>query len=321
METAFSINLIICTYNNAALLKRTLGGIAQLEVPAHISWSVLVVNNNCTDETESVVGDQISKKDIPIRMIRETQQGLTSARLCGVQNTDAAWIAFIDDDCVLATNWIEEAEKFIIAHPNCGLFGGKIQLLWEEEPPSYVMQFPFAYAAKNHGDTAKPLAAIAGAGMIIQREALERSGWVKEQFLADRVGKKLISGGDMEIALRVGVHSEVWYNPDCTLQHIIPQRRTTKEYLQRIVFGLGASRHNVAALNWKGSYFSWFLYTCAYSIGMLGTCLVNCMGGISRRAGLKVVFSPYFGWNAAMVSMFSMEVEKRKKLLGCIQRG
>ncbi len=65
METAFSINLIICTYNNAALLKRTLEGIAQLKVPAHISWSVLVVNNNCTDETESVVGDQISKKIYP----------------------------------------------------------------------------------------------------------------------------------------------------------------------------------------------------------------------------------------------------------------
>jgi hypothetical protein len=71
---------------------------------------------------------------------------------------------------------------------------------------------------------------VAGAGIIVKRKALEKCGWVKEQFLSDRVGTRLVSGGDMEIALRVGEHSEVWYNPDCFLQHIIPERRTTKKY-------------------------------------------------------------------------------------------
>ena len=69
---------------------------------------------------------------MPIRTIVETTQGLTSARVCGVQNTEAGWIAFIDDDCVLTTNWVEEAEKFIAVHLDCGLFGGRIQLLWEK---------------------------------------------------------------------------------------------------------------------------------------------------------------------------------------------
>ncbi|HZH63243.1 MAG TPA: hypothetical protein VEY10_00035 [Flavisolibacter sp.] len=53
VETAennpYSTTLVICTYHNAALLKRTLEVSAQLLVPARLSWSVLVVNNNCSD--------------------------------------------------------------------------------------------------------------------------------------------------------------------------------------------------------------------------------------------------------------------------------
>ncbi|MDQ3682290.1 MAG: glycosyltransferase family 2 protein [Bacteroidota bacterium] len=159
MNSAFSIDLVICTYNNAALLQKTLESIAQLRVPAHINWSVLVVNNNWTDETVSIVKDHICKGVLPLRTIVETTQGLTTARVSGVRNTEAEWIAFIDDDCLLSTNWIEEAEKFIAGHPDCGLFGGRIQLLWEKEPPSYVVHFPFAYAAKNHGNEVKRLKA------------------------------------------------------------------------------------------------------------------------------------------------------------------
>jgi len=42
----------------------------------------------------------------------------------------------------------------------------------------------------------------------------------------------------------------------------------------------------------------------------------NWMQRKIRGAGLKVVFSPFFGWNAAIVSMFCMDAHKRKKLLG-----
>ncbi len=129
-----------------------------------------------------------------------------------------------------------------------------------------------------------------------------------------------MSGGETEITLRVGAHFEVWCNPSCILQHIIPQRRTAKNYLQRILFGLGASRHNVAALSWTSSYFLWFLYSCVYSIGMFGMCLVNWMEREIRSTGFKVVFSPFLGWNAAISSMFRMKAAKRKKLLGCVKR-
>lgn len=315
-----SIDFVICTYNNASLLKRTLEALYPLKVPALTNWSILIVNNNCTDDTEFIIKEHIGKALLPFRTVVETKPGLTNARLCGVQNTDADWIAFVDDDCLLDSNWLEEAVKFVTAHHHCGLFGSRIQLSWEKEPPLYISYFPFAFAAKNHGESSKRIKAIAGAGMVVKREYLAKCGWLEEQFLEDRIGNKLVSGGDMEIALRVGTRAEVWYNPACTLQHLIPERRTTKEYLQRVVFGLGSSRHHVTSLSWKGSYTSWCLYSCLYSLGMLGMCVVDAFIGKRRTAGLRVVLSPWFGWNAGMRSMLTMDSRKRKRLLGCLTR-
>jgi glycosyltransferase involved in cell wall biosynthesis len=313
-----SIDLVICTYNNAPLLKKTLEALYSVNVPAATNWGVIVVNNNCSDETAQVFNQHIAKGVLPIRMVNETKLGLTNARLCGVQNSNADWIAFVDDDCLLENNWLEEAVTFVIDHPECGLFGSRIQLLWEEEPPSYLLYFPFAFAAKNHGNFPKKLKAVAGAGMVVKRQLLHKSGWLNEQYLQDRIGKKLVSGGDMEIALRVGTLSEVWYNPACILQHMIPVQRTTKLYLERILFGLGSSRHHVTSLNWKGSYLSWFLYSCLYSLGMLGMCLGDILFGKKRAAGIRVAISPWLGWNAGMRMMFTMDRQKRKRILGCV---
>ena len=316
MNHSFSIDLIVCTYNNASLLQRTLESLENLTVAGHIKWSVLVVDNNCTDNTAAVVEQFINHGVLRIQIVVEKTQGLTAARVCGVKHTNAEWIAFIDDDCLLARDWIEQAASFLQVHPACKLFGGRINLFWEEQPPSYVVYFPFAFAGKNHGDNPHPVKSVAGAGMVVNRKALENSGWVNEQLLEDRIGKRLVSGGDVEICLRVGARYELWYNPACKLQHIIPQQRVSRKYLQRIIFGLGISRHHTAALKWSKSYFSWVLYGIVYSFGMLIMALNDAIFSKRRAAGWRVAFASYLGWCAGMVGMLRMDAKKRGKLLG-----
>jgi len=58
--------------------------------------------------------------------------------------------------------------------------------------------------------------------------------WMDKRTILSRQGwQKAGVWWDMEITLRVGAYYEVWYNPACMLQHIIPERRTTKKYLQQ----------------------------------------------------------------------------------------
>lgn len=320
MRRGTSIDVVICTYNNATLLDRALAAISKQQVTSDLQWEVVVVNNNCTDETPDVVERYSKSVGMSVRMITEPQQALTPARVCGVRSTDGEWVAFVDDDCLLAEDWIEQAARFAVTHPRCGAFGGHIVPDWEVAPPSYVLSHRYAYASKYHGETAHRRSWLAGAAMVVRREALKKSGWIDKQFLDDRTGARLVSGGDMEIGLRVGATYELWYNPDCKLRHVIPSRRMSRRYLRRITYGLGASRHNAGALTWSGSYPSWFLYSITYSIGLgaLGVFQVIRRVFASRsRPDSAIAFSPVRGWWSAMWGMLWMKPEERQQLLGC----
>lgn len=320
MNPAPSIDLVICTYNNAALLDRTLAAITRQRVPSGVSWQVLVVDNNCTDETPAVVEKHRQTGGIPVRSVREPRQGLTPARVCGVRNTDGEWIAFVDDDCLLAEDWVAQAIRFAAEHPECGAFGGQVVLDWETDPPPYALCRRYAFAGKNHGETAHRRPWLAGAGMVVRRAALEDCGWTDRQFLEDRIGNRPVSGGDMEIGLRIAARHEAWYNPACKLQHIIPARRLTRQYLRRITFGLGASRHNAMALTWKGSYPAWLAYSVLFSLGLGALGIFQFIGeAVRHRSGadLPMALTPVRGWWAAMWAMLRMDPAARRQLLGC----
>jgi glycosyltransferase involved in cell wall biosynthesis len=318
MERRISIDLIVCTYNNAALLDRTLEAVARQHVPVGVDWQVLVVNNNCTDETPQVLEKYLRSGRLPLRAVVESQQGLTPARVRGVRETSGEWVAFVDDDCLLAEDWIEQAARFAAEHPECGGFGGQVIPEWETPPPSYVLENLYAYACKNHGETPHRRPWVAGAGMVVRREALKSCGWLDRQFLEDRKGGRLVSGGDMEIALRVAAKHELWHNPACKLHHFIPTRRMSREYLRRVTRGLGASRHNAEALRWKGSYAGWLLYSAAFSLGFgaLGA-LRLARGVFGAGVDFPTAFSPAAGWCSAMWGMLRMDANERCELIGC----
>lgn len=178
----------------------------------------------------------------------------------------------------------------------------------------------YAYACKYHGEEVKRRSWLAGAGMVVRREALEDCGWIDKQFLEDRTGARLVSGGDMEIGLRVGAKYELWYNPNCKIRHIIPERRMSRQYLRRITYGLGASRHNAAALTWRGSYLSWFVYSVLYSVGFGAFGMFQIARRVfGSRSGddFAMAFSPLRGWWSAMRGMLLMNPAERRQLLGC----
>ena len=320
MDHRTSIDLVICTHNNSALLDRTLAAISKQRVSPDVDWQVTVVNNNCTDETPEVVGKHSRSSKVPLRMIFEPRQGLTLTRVCGARNSSAEWIAFVDDDCLLAEDWVEQAARFALEHPQCGAFGGHIILLFEKTPPSYALSRPYLYAGAYHGETAKRRKWVAGAGMVVRRAALQDSGWLDKQFLEDRLGKRLVSGGDMEMSMRIAARHEVWYNPLCKLRHLITGRRMTRQYVRSMIYGLGASRHNTTALTWSGSYPTWLFYSSLYSIGFLGMGTMQMLREFVRgRSGFDVLIAlnPARGWWAAMWSMLRMDAGERRQLLGC----
>ena len=101
--------VVICTYDRADELDRALAALAAQRGATDVNWSVLVVDNAGSAATAAVVDRYISAATIPgLRRVVEPEKGLTPARRRGVLETDADWVAFVDDDNLLAPNWIAE---------------------------------------------------------------------------------------------------------------------------------------------------------------------------------------------------------------------
>jgi glycosyltransferase involved in cell wall biosynthesis len=315
-----SIDVIICTYNNAPLLDCTLDALRRQRVESDVEWSVLVVNNNCADDTEAVVRRHATDFPVPLTMAYEPEQGLTPARLRGVRETTAEWVAFVDDDCIVASDWIEGAAAFAREHPSCGGFGSRVILDWEEPPPSYVKRCSWAFAHQDHGLRPQRVQSLAGAGFVVRRRALIATGWVDRRFLADRVGDKLISGGDVEMALRLGADHDLWYNPSCCVSHHIPGRRTTLRYLRDVTYGLGSSKLLGDSMLWNGTYPRWVGTSILASRQWAGMAIRQAWRALLGRGGGKdavINLSFLRGWWAGIWRLMRMNPNERRALLGC----
>jgi GT2 family glycosyltransferase len=321
VASAATLEVVVCTYNNGAMLDVALTALGRQRNVEPGRWSCLVVDNNCTDGTPRVVQKHIDEGAIPgLRLIHEPKQGLTPARLRGVQESTAPWIAFVDDDCILQGDWIAEAVSFAESHPHVGAFGGRVTLDFAAEPPSYARAYGYSFAEQDRGDSRHCVGFLVGAGLVVSRSALSACGWTDAPLLADRVGTRLVSGGDVEIVLRIASEGhELWYLPDCKLLHRIPPHRTTLGYLTAINRGLGVSQALTDALVWQGSSAGWFgasSWKLMKDLGALGSLARSVAVGNATAADLRIQANFRLGQLLGICRIARMSAGRRRELMG-----
>ncbi len=91
------ISVIVCTYNGARTLRRCLNALAALDYP---SYEVIVVNDGSTDDTQAIA------QDYPVRLINQSNKGLSAARNVGLAASDGDIVAYIDDDAFPHCYWL-----------------------------------------------------------------------------------------------------------------------------------------------------------------------------------------------------------------------
>src|SRR5215212_2723065 len=113
LDRDLDITLLICTHNNVRLLARALEAIALQQAPPGIFWEVLVVDNNCTDDTPLLLRCYRADPRLPsVRLLQEARQGVGHARKRGLAQSRSRLVAFVDDDCLLPAGWIACAVAF-----------------------------------------------------------------------------------------------------------------------------------------------------------------------------------------------------------------
>lgn len=279
-----TIDVVICTYNRASDLDRILAGLAGQEVPENLRWSVLVVDNASTDHTRAVVNAWSQRGAFPrLRYHQEPVQGLSHARATGFRETTGAWIAYVDDDNLLAPDWLAELTEAVAAKPDAGGIGGRVIIDSPGPRRPYLDKLGWCFAEQDHGAEMCEIDNLVGAGMVLRRQALDDCGWPDCMLLQDRTGAKLVSGGDAEMVQRVRLAGHrLWYAPGCILKHRIAPDRMTRSHVCRLSFGLGKGAAQVDAacsdldkIAWQQQASRTTLDHARYALNLVGKALVR----------------------------------------------
>ena len=254
------ITIIIPTFNpNIDRLQRTIDGIVN---QTFTDWECVIIDNNSTLEFSKKIS--INNK---CRIVKETKQGLTYARLRGFYESNGEIIVMADDDNVLQKVYLQNLANIFNQEPKIGALGGNIAAEFENKPPEWSEEFWGKLAIRNLGSKSQvsdfknaainhyPIFAPVGAGMAIRKEALKiyiSDIESQTESISDRKGNSLSSSGDNEIVMYVLKSGyEVGFFPELNLTHLIPATRLTKDYFARLNEGIMNSwtkfmlKHNI----------------------------------------------------------------------------
>ncbi|MBT9311506.1 hormogonium polysaccharide biosynthesis glycosyltransferase HpsE [Leptothoe kymatousa] len=254
-HSTVTVSVILPTYNGAQRIPAVLQRLSQQVVAANISWNIWVVDNNSSDDTAAVVQQyQRQWSACPLNYVFEPRQGLAYARQCGIDSSDGALVAFLDDDNWPPADWVNQVAEFGRGYPRAGAFGGRIAGVFEGDTlPEDVEPLLGFLAIRDRGETPHPypieqLQFPPGAGLAVRRDA-----W--EQCIPPVLVRNTRGADDSEISWRmVKAGWEVWYNPYTTIEHFIPQSRLQRAYLRALTHSYGLCTCDllmIEALPWQ----------------------------------------------------------------------
>lgn len=227
-------SIIVCTYNRADSLKKTLDALAELKVPAQLSWEIVVVDNNSSDSTRSVIESYMPKMD-NLRYVFQKEQGLSHARNKGIEHSSGDIVLFTDDDVCPEPNWLHQTFLNMEEH-HCDACGGYIAPAWEQAPPSWLTERFYGFLAIKTDagpcQVERGGSLPFGANMVFRREVFEKAGLFDTS--RGRKGAVLASGEDGEMFERIlAAGRKVVYFDNARVHHHIEVFRTRKQYFRR----------------------------------------------------------------------------------------
>lgn len=239
--------ILICTYNRASLLGPTLDSVAALTSPPDVDWDVLVVDNNSTDETRTVVERRQAAFPVPLRYLFEPQQGKSNALNTGMRRTRADVILFTDDDVRIPPGWLAAAMAPLRARADIDYTGGPVRPMWGAAPPSWLDpsgNLGGTIAVKDHGTEPfvfeDRLKTPLGVNMAVRRSLIERIGGFRPDL--GRKGGSLLGQEQAEFFYRSReAGARGLYVPDMVLDHDVPASRLTFNYFRRWWYWKGVS--------------------------------------------------------------------------------
>ncbi len=176
------VSIAVINFNGAATLRPTLQSVLDLQ---HVSLAeIFLVDNHSGDESLALV-----RRDFPgVQVISLPEnRGPNPARNEGLRRSTADLVLIMDNDIVLADDYVARLAEVFRTHPEAGAVSGQIRLHDQPEQVQYngvALHYAGEIAARPldaHG-TVKVPCVSAGAALFDRRRALAAGGF-DEDFI------------------------------------------------------------------------------------------------------------------------------------------
>ena len=291
------ISVIICTYNRERYIGEALKRVAKTK---YREYEIILVDNNSTDGTAQIVKDFIkANPGVPIKYFLETKQGLSNARNRGMEEANGDVFVFLDDDSLVQGDYLKTLDDYLTLNPQADAFGGRIEPLFDECPrPKWLCRWSMGWvSALDMGDSVHEFEGKAfpiGANMGIRRAIAEKAGPFNPDL--GRKGGNMDAGEEKDMFRRIrAAGGTIWYFPELRVQHVIPEKRTTLEYVDRFADGVGISERRRTkadgtytkrllseAVKWCGTIVLFFWYLITFR-PVCGATLVRFRAHVTRK--------------------------------------
>ena len=239
-----NVIVCICTWNRAKLLRQTLESLTAQQTAPDVEWSVLVINNNCTDETDSVVREFQGR--LPIRLLHETTPGKSNALNRGLAEANCDWMLFTDDDVQVDMGWVLAYARALEQMDDRVAFVGGAVIPWFETHPSpeLVAGIPTVGNGFCGVEVVKPRTITCREdGLPVGANAAVRMRAVRNERFDPRLGpkgKQRIVSEEYQFfsGLLERGHHGAWL-PGVDVKHFVPAERLQLRSLVRHIFDLG----------------------------------------------------------------------------------
>lgn len=187
-----------------------------------VTETILVIDNN----PELLSRARAELTDVMV-IPNAGSRGASSARNTGVAASRGEVVAFLDDDAVASSRWLESLLRHF-ADPEVVGAGGRIDPIWATAAPRWFPpEFNWAIGASYRGmpDNAVPVRNVWSGNMVIRRKIFEAIGGFREGF--GKVGSRS-SPEDTDLCLRASsAHpGGTWiFDPDGLCGHRVPAER------------------------------------------------------------------------------------------------
>jgi glycosyltransferase involved in cell wall biosynthesis len=243
--TSLRYTIIICTFNRASLLEKALNALLE-QTFGREEFSVVVVDNNSSDETPRVV-ESFSNRGLRIKYVFEERQGIAFARNRGAREADTEYFLYLDDDAVAAPDWLAAFDAFNAStNREYDCVAGFVSLDWSGgSRPDWL---PSKYEPLLSGYDLGPavLDLTEDNYLLTVNVAFKRSSFVDlKGFREDlgRVGGSLISGEDVDLLHRlIRSGCRVGYLPSMRVTHFVSLMRQKRSWLMKRLFWDGATQ-------------------------------------------------------------------------------